>query len=56
LILAIRRQKQAGLCELGASLFYRVSSRTARLTQRNPVSKRQEEEEEEEERIRMLHK
>jgi hypothetical protein len=28
------------LCEFKASLVYRVSSRTARATQRNPVSKK----------------
>jgi hypothetical protein len=28
------------ISELGASLVYRVSSRTARATQRNPVSKK----------------
>jgi hypothetical protein len=33
-----RRQKQAELCELEASLVYRASSRTARATQRNPVT------------------
>ena len=33
---ALRRQKQADLCEFEASLIYRVSSRTARVvTQRN---------------------
>lgn len=37
LILALRRQKQADLCELRASLAYRASSRTANGTQRNPV-------------------
>lgn len=40
LIPAIGRQRQAGLCELKASLVYTVSSRTARATiWRNPVSK-----------------
>jgi hypothetical protein len=29
------------LCKFEASLIYRVSSRTARATQRNPVSKKQ---------------
>ena len=29
------------LCELQASLVYRVSSRTARATQRNPVAKKE---------------
>jgi hypothetical protein len=40
LILALGRQRQADLCELTGSLVYKVSSRTARPTQRNPVSKR----------------
>jgi hypothetical protein len=31
-----------GISEFEASLVYRVSSRTARATQRNPVSKKQE--------------
>jgi hypothetical protein len=38
LILALRRQSQADLCEFKASLVYRVSSKTVRATQRNPVS------------------
>jgi hypothetical protein len=32
-------QKQVDLCEFKASLVYRVSSRTDRDTQRNPVMK-----------------
>ena len=40
LIPTLRKQKQVDLCELEASLVYRVSSRTARATQRNPVSER----------------
>jgi hypothetical protein len=36
--LELRRQKQVDLCEFKASLV-RVSSRTARATQRNPVQK-----------------
>jgi hypothetical protein len=32
-------QKQANLCEFKVSLIYRVSSRTAKDAQRNPVSK-----------------
>ena len=39
LIPALGRQRQVDLCEFEASLVYRVSSRTARATQRNPVSK-----------------
>ena len=38
LIPAFRKQRQADLCE--ASLVYRASSRTARVTQRNPVFKK----------------
>jgi hypothetical protein len=38
---ALRKQRQADLCEFKGSLIYRVSSRTARaVTQRNPVSKK----------------
>ena len=39
LILALRRQRQAILCEFKAGLDYSVSSRLARVIQRNPVSK-----------------
>jgi len=39
LITALKRQNQVDLCELEASLVYRASSRTAKDTQRNPVSK-----------------
>ena len=38
MIPALERQRQVGLHELKASLVYRASSRTARATQRNPVS------------------
>jgi hypothetical protein len=38
LLLALRRQRQA-VSEFKASLVFRVSSRTARAIQRNPVSK-----------------
>ena len=34
-------QEQMNLCELEASLVYKVSSRIARATQRNPVSNKQ---------------
>jgi hypothetical protein len=40
LIPALRRQRQA-ISEFKASLVYRVSSRTARATQRNLVSRKQ---------------
>ena len=39
LIPALRRQREVDISEFEASLVYRVSSRTARATQRNPVSK-----------------
>jgi hypothetical protein len=39
LIPALWRQRQADLCEFEASLVYQISSRTARATQRTPVSK-----------------
>jgi hypothetical protein len=39
LIPALQRQRQADLCE--SSLVYRVSSKTAKATQRNPVSKKE---------------
>ena len=39
LILALGRQRQVDLYKFEASLIYRVSSRTARATQRNPVFK-----------------
>jgi hypothetical protein len=37
----VLRQRQADHCEFEASLVYKVSSRTARTTQRNPVLKTQ---------------
>ena len=39
LIPALGRQRQADLCEFKPTLVYEVSSRRARATQRNPVSK-----------------
>ena len=42
MIPALRRQRQEDLCEFKASLFYRVSSRPARTTQTNPVSKQKQ--------------
>ena len=39
LILVLGRQRQVDLCEFKASLVYRVSSKTVRATQRNPVLK-----------------
>jgi hypothetical protein len=41
LIPALERQRQADFCEFEAKLIYRVSSRTTRTTQRNPVLKNQ---------------
>ncbi|XP_040609944.1 dol-P-Man:Man(7)GlcNAc(2)-PP-Dol alpha-1,6-mannosyltransferase isoform X2 [Mesocricetus auratus] len=41
LIPALGRQRQADLCEFEGSLVYGVSSKTAKATQRNPVSKNQ---------------
>ena len=38
---ALGRQRQADLCEFRVSLLYGVSSRTAKVTQRNPVSRNQ---------------
>jgi hypothetical protein len=49
LISAPRRQRQAHLCEFKASLVYRMNSRTAKVTQRNPILKTKEEEDEEKE-------
>jgi hypothetical protein len=40
LIPACWRQRHTDLCKFKASLVYRASSRTARDTQRNPVSKK----------------
>jgi hypothetical protein len=37
--LALGKQRQANLCEFQTSLVYSASSRTARTTLRNPVSK-----------------
>ena len=37
------RQRQADLCEFEASLVYRMSSRTARTTQRNQLKKQKDE-------------
>ena len=36
---ALRKQREVDLCEFKASLVYRASSKTARVTQRNPVLK-----------------
>jgi len=41
LIPALGRQRQVDFGVHKVSLFYRVSSRTSRATQRNPVSKKQ---------------
>ena len=42
MIPAPRRQRQADFYDFKASLVYRVSSKTARATQRNPVLKRKQ--------------
>ena len=39
LIPALSKQRKVDLCEFETSLVYRASSRTARATQRSPVSK-----------------
>jgi hypothetical protein len=39
LIPALGRQRQVDHCEFKASLVYRMSSKIARVTQRNPVLK-----------------
>jgi hypothetical protein len=41
LIIAFRRQRQMDFCEFKSNLIYIVNSRTARTTQKNPVSKNQ---------------
>jgi hypothetical protein len=38
----LQRQRQEDFCELEASLVYTASSRTARTTQKDPVSKQQQ--------------
>jgi hypothetical protein len=48
--------RDRGISEFEASLVYKVSTRTARATQRNPVLKNQEEEEEEEEEEKLQKK
>ena len=40
LVPALERQRQAEFLEFEASLIYRVSSTTARATQRNTISKK----------------
>jgi len=37
----LRRQRQAGLCDFEASLVYKMSSWTARATQRNPDERKE---------------
>ena len=44
LIPALRSQRQVDLSEFKASLVYRVNSRTAKATQRNPISKTKQKE------------
>ena len=41
LIPALRRQRQADLCEFNANLVYKTSSKTTGATQRNPALKNQ---------------
>jgi hypothetical protein len=41
LILGLRKQRQVDFCEFEANLVYRASSRTAKATERNHVSKKQ---------------
>jgi hypothetical protein len=48
LIPEFRRQRQVDLCEFKAGLVYRISSRTARDTQKDPVSKKKKKEKEKE--------
>jgi hypothetical protein len=42
LIPALKREGQVDLCEFELSLVYRVSSKTARTIQRNPVLRKTE--------------
>jgi hypothetical protein len=46
---ALRWQRQVNLCEFETNLVYRVTSRTARNTHRNPVLKKSTEEKEKKE-------
>ena len=48
LIPALRRQR---ISEFKARLVYKVSSRTARATQRNPASKQQQQQQKQQERV-----
>ena len=43
LITSLKRQRREELCEFEARLVYRVSSRTAKATQRSPVLKKKKE-------------
>ena len=45
LVPALGRPRQTDLCEFEASLVYRTSSRSARATQRNPVSRKKKKKE-----------
>ena len=51
-ITILRRQRQPGLCEIEISLFYVVSSKPARATEKNPVSKKKRKKERKRERER----
>ena len=55
LIPAVRRQRQVDVCEFEASLVYRVSSRTARATERNPVLKKKTKPNQNKTKIKMFH-
>jgi hypothetical protein len=52
LIPALRRQRQADICEFKASLLYKASSSTGKATQRNLVLKKIEREKRREEKRR----
>ena len=41
IVLALERKREVDICEFKVSLIYRAISRTAKATQRNPVSNKQ---------------
>ena len=51
LVPALKRQRQADLYEFKVNLVYRMSSRRARATQRNPVAKNQKKKKKRKEKI-----